>query len=194
MSGERGGSRFGGFSLKICLGIVLAAMLVGACIYVSIPKSSAQVPVGSTATAAPTASPRSTPGTSLKEDTPTHNSQVSSEVQPSQDEIWDFETAYNTTDPKLQLSLLQKVATQQYIEKEYAPTTIDYKGLVVKVNRSSSTYAVVKDSQGAYCEVTTTAALESYRNGKRVASYTAPPHTTLWLNTQQGWKVASEKR
>ncbi len=192
MSNQRGEGRFGGFPLKICLVVIAVAALIGACVYVSIPKSSPQAPVGSTETSRPAAS--STPSSTLKEDTPTKNSDQSSKAQPSKDEVWDFETAYNTTDPTLQLALLKKVATAQYIDREYSATSIDYNNLVVRVNRSLSTYSIVKDPQETYCEVITTASLESFRNGKHVASYNAPQHTTLWINTSEGWKVAFEKR
>jgi hypothetical protein len=192
MSSEGGGKRFDGSFLKICLWVLAIGALVALCVYVTILKSSSQAHVNSS----PTTSATSTQSDQEKdpEESFSLNRGNSSKAQPSKDEIWDFETAYNTTDPVEQLKLLKKIATAQYIDKEYSATTIDFHKLVVKIDRTTSTFSVQTDLQNSYCEVTTNASLKSFRNGKFVASYPAPKHVTVWINTKDGWKVASEKR
>lgn len=186
--GEGGENRFGGSLLKICIVVVILLALVALCIYVSIPKSSPQTGTH------PSPTSTSSTNSAHQEDSTTKDTTTSAQTQPSSKDILDFESAFNTTDPTERLELLKKVATAQYIEKEYSATSIDVSKLVVQVNRTTSTFSVEKDPQGAFCEVTTHVSLESFRNGKQVASYSAPQHTTVWVNTKTGWKVASEER
>ena len=188
MSSEGGGNRFGGFPLKLCLMVLGISALVALCVYVSIQKS---LP-GMSTSSSPVASP--TKSSQYQEDVPSKDEDLSSQAKPSVNEIWDFESAYNTVDPTEQLKLLQKVATTAYIDSEYSATSIDVNKLIIRVNRKMGSFSVEKGPQNAYCVVTTIASLESSRDGKLVASYSAPSHTTVWINTKAGWRVASEVR
>jgi hypothetical protein len=141
--------------------------------------------------APPPATP--SPSSTGHDDTRAVNEEISDTDQPSADEIWDFETAYSTADPADQLALLEKVALPQYIDAEYTAVTIDVNNLVVRVDRKTSSFSIQKDIENAYCYVTSKVNLNSFRDDQHVLAYSIQ-HTTMWVNTKDGWKVASEVR
>ena len=161
--------------------------LAAICVWVTINNSSPQKDVSSPPSA--TSSP-SRPG---HDETRDVNEDISDTDQPSADEIWEFETAYSTADPGEQLKLLKKVALPQYIDTEYSAVTVDVNELVVQVDRKTSSFSVQKDIENAYCYVTSKVNLNSFRNDEHVLAYSIE-HTTMWVNTKSGWKVASEVR
>lgn len=187
MSSEQEDGHFNGARLlRICLIVVGIGGLVALCIWVTVQRPS-QFPE---AEASPTPSPTSIIG---EDDTLETIEGLSDSKQPTDAEIWAFETAYVTADPAKQLELLQKIATPQYISNEYSATSIDVDELEVKVDRPTSSFAVERDSQNTHCFITSFLNLNSFRRGEHVLSYSIQ-HTTIWVNTKDGWKVASEMR
>jgi len=186
-SGGEGRSFNGGLLFKTFLAVVGIGGLVAACIWVTVQKPT----LSTDADSSPTAS--STPTVIGEDDTPPVYEDISPANQPTDEEVWAFETAYVTADPAEQLPLLEKVATPQYISDEYSAVSIDVDKLVVEVDRLTSSFSVQKDPDNTHCFITSNLNLNSFRNGELVLSYPIQ-HTTVWVNTLEGWKVASEVR
>ena len=188
MSSEGEGSSFnGGLLFKTFLAVVGIGGLVAICIWATVQKPTSATDVD----ASPTAS--STPVVIGEDDTPPVYEDISEASQPTEEEVWAFETAYVTADPAEQLPLLEKVATPQYISEEYSSVSIDVDKLVVEIDRRTSSFSVQKDSENTHCFITSNLNLESSRDGEPVLTYSIQ-HTTVWVNTLDGWKVASEVR
>lgn len=170
---------------KICLMTVVLGGLLALFVWVSVQKPSQPSFIETSST--PTR-------TVVEDDNVLEKVEGASEAtRPKDDQIWDFETAYVTPDPVKQLELLEKIATPQYIANEYSANSIDVDKLVVRVDRRTSSFSIVKGSQNTYCLITSKLNLTSFRDEKLVLSYSIQ-HTTMWINTHDGWKVASEMR
>jgi len=187
MSSEEGRRFNGSLFLRTSLAVLVLGGLVALCIWVTVAKPF-QNP---DAKASPTAS--ADPLVVGEDDTPPVYKDISGANQPTEEQVWAFETAYMTVDPAKQLPLLEKVATAQYISEEYSAVSIDVDGLVVQVNRNTSSFSIEKDSENTHCFITSNLNLNSTRNGEPVLAYSVQ-HTSLWVNTPEGWKVASEVR
>jgi len=173
--------------LKRCLAVAFAGGLVALCIWVTVQKPSLSTGAETSSTPSPV------PTVAGEEDALEKPKNISKLPQPTDDEIWAFETAYVTADPTEQRKLLEKVATPQYISNEYSTTSINVDGLEVKVDRTTSSFSIQRDSENTHCFITSTLNLNSFRNKELVLTYSIQ-HTTIWVNTRDGWRVATEVR
>jgi hypothetical protein len=190
MSNNGGAERVNlGLLLKVSLAVLGIGALLALCIWVTVQKPSSPADV----TVSTSTDPSAAPTIIGEDDTPPMYKEISEAEQPTDEQIWEFETAYVTADPAEQLPLLEKVATPQYISSEYSSESIETNGLVVEVDRLTSVFSIEKDRDKTHCFVTSHLNLNSFRNNEPVLSYQIK-HTTLWVNTLEGWKVASEVR
>lgn len=190
---ESGGS----IARTIVLGAIIvalaAAIVIGAAVRAGHPSGRAGPPqthgtVRSTAPAAAVSSAAAEPD----EDKPDPVASHGPDKAPSTALVIRFEQAYNTPDPTKRRALLAPLATPQYLADFSVSDKDKTDGLTVTVNPDDSTVTKSCDTDSVSCYVVTQVALTSTRAGKKVNSFLVPLHATEWLNTPDGWRVASE--
>ncbi len=180
--------------------ILLVAALILVLVFVVLPLVNGNVEAegASPTVATPSASAAPTSATEmdehileLSENEDPIDPDLSGEPRPSDELIWQFEQAFYTPDPLEKESLLALVATPQYIEayRDDEPDRTD--GATVEVVPNEVIVTVSKDL--LTCVVETTANLRLSRNGEVYLEYLAPTHSTFWINTPEGWRVAQEQ-
>lgn len=121
---------------------------------------------------------------------PPDTSDLSDVPRPTDDQVWLFETAFNTLDPETKKRLLEEVATSQYVaahRDDFSPAS----DVVVVVNESKSTLTTKVDYNGVSCYVETNVVMEISEDGV-TRTVTLVPHGSYWVNTPDGWRVAMD--
>ncbi len=155
------------------------------------------------ASAAPSAPSNPDPTTTTKpsevmddveeEDLPeVYNPVVSDIPQPTNEQILAYEQAYFTPDPVQRETLMKPLATDQYLTEELSREPAKYEGIevrVVPVETEIQSVTVGDTRFTAY--VVTQVFLETVRDGKVVNQFSGPRHSSVWVNTEDGWRVAT---
>lgn len=183
--------RHGGF-IRIKFGYVLAAIVATILVIVIVStltrqsnKASVSIPTHS-----PTVS-SSTSATPFAEDSSLPDSSDLSDLpEPTKYQVWQFETAYNTPDPKVRNELLKGVATQQYLSAN-RDSFSKANSAVVTIDKNQSKMTVVVDDTRTSSYVVTYVVLNVSESGVSETT-TLAPHGSFWINTSDGWKVARE--
>jgi hypothetical protein len=118
------------------------------------------------------------------------NPKVSDEPKPSDAQIWAYEKAYATVDPKIREELLKPLVTKQYLTEDLNREPAKYKGIEVRVVPEQSrivTLSVGTNKFTAY--VVTDIFIETVRGGEIVNRFHGPKHASAWVNTEDGWRV-----
>lgn len=176
-------------AIKGKIGYIIAgifALILIMIIFTSIGKQGTALPVSTPASTNPVAT--AAPEGVIEEDTLaiSDNSQIPS---PTVDQIWVFETAYNTPNALLRSELLTSVATAQYIEAN-RDESVSVFSISVEVNRDESVIEEVAVNElGIACVVVTNTVI-NVSEGGATQKVALPKHTSYWINTPEGWKVA----
>lgn len=119
--------------------------------------------------------------------------ETSAEKQPSEEQVWAYEEAYNTPDPTKRAELLVPVANEQYLSESNTALPDQTNGLTVEIVQSESKIIQLDVSDDRFtCLLVTEVTVTTSRDGVHVATYTLPEHGSVWVNTVAGWRVTRD--
>lgn len=147
-------------------------------------------PSGSSVTPSPNAPSKVLDGMGEEDLSEVLNPVVSDELQPSEAQIWAYEQAYFTVDPKTREKLLKPLATNQYLAEDLNRAPPKYKGIEVRVVLDKSEIVSLTVSNNRFTAyVVTDIFIETVRDGEVVNRFEGPQHASAWVNTEDGWRV-----